>query len=259
MMCLLTIAYKQRADYPLIIIENRDEAYERPSENLTLFDDGPQKILAGKDLQAGGMWFGIREDTAFAVLINHPFTDFLPTKKESRGRLVKDFLENSYSIDEYITGLQKKRDYFESYHLVLSDGKRIVTYHHHSNEVYEHEAGIFSLTNTYDDLSKFKKERSKVKVEEYLTSDAEVTVEGLIKIFQDSKVADDIEDYPGELSYELAEAGSAMFIVGEEFGTVNTTAMLLDSDGQLEAREVRYFANGGGILGETDHALKTKI
>jgi uncharacterized protein with NRDE domain len=53
-MCLLLIANGIHPNYKIIIAANRDEFYDRPTMPAKFWDDH-SLILAGKDLQAGGL------------------------------------------------------------------------------------------------------------------------------------------------------------------------------------------------------------
>ncbi|MGL4640936.1 MAG: NRDE family protein, partial [Shewanella sp.] len=57
-MCILFIALNAHPRYPLIICANRDEYHHRPTAPAHFWPP-EHNILAGKDLQAGGTWFGI--------------------------------------------------------------------------------------------------------------------------------------------------------------------------------------------------------
>src|SRR6266536_3537682 len=56
-------------NYPLIIAANRDEHYDRPSAPPALLNTQP-KIIAGRDLRAGGTWLGVNETGLIAGILN---------------------------------------------------------------------------------------------------------------------------------------------------------------------------------------------
>lgn len=62
-MCLVTLAFQSHPKYPLIVVANRDESYERPSAEAAFWSDHPD-LLAGRDLEAGGTWFGVNRADA---------------------------------------------------------------------------------------------------------------------------------------------------------------------------------------------------
>jgi uncharacterized protein with NRDE domain len=67
-MCLLLFAYRCHSDYPLLLLANRDEFYARPSAPAALWEGG--KLVAGRDLQAGGTWLGIAGGGRVAAVTN---------------------------------------------------------------------------------------------------------------------------------------------------------------------------------------------
>ena len=58
-MCILFLAVEAHPDYTLILAANRDEYFARPSEPMHFWPDQPD-ILAGRDMQAGGTWTGLK-------------------------------------------------------------------------------------------------------------------------------------------------------------------------------------------------------
>src|SRR5690554_7577093 len=71
-MCLIAFAYKVSPEYPLILVANREEFYDRPTEKAHFWKGTEEhRILAGKDLKAGGTWFGVSENGKWAAVTNH--------------------------------------------------------------------------------------------------------------------------------------------------------------------------------------------
>ncbi len=68
-MCLIVFAWKQNAEYPLLLAANRDEFYARPALAATWWEEAPQ-VYAGKDIEAGGTWMGINKQGRFAAITN---------------------------------------------------------------------------------------------------------------------------------------------------------------------------------------------
>jgi len=52
-MCLILIAWRARADLPLVVAANRDEWRDRPTEPAHWWREHPH-LIAGRDLRAGG-------------------------------------------------------------------------------------------------------------------------------------------------------------------------------------------------------------
>ncbi|MFH1952363.1 MAG: NRDE family protein [Pseudomonadota bacterium] len=69
-MCLLLLAIQSHPVYKLVIVANRDEYYERPTAPAAFWDDMPH-ILAGRDMRAGGTWFGVTKKGRIAAVTNY--------------------------------------------------------------------------------------------------------------------------------------------------------------------------------------------
>src|SRR5262245_59506988 len=95
-MCLLLVAWKAEARFPLVLAANRDEMYERPTTPAHWWEDQPQ-ILAGRYLQAGGTWLGVTKSGRFAALTNYREPGQHRPDARSRGALVQDFLVSTDS------------------------------------------------------------------------------------------------------------------------------------------------------------------
>nr|WP_084597427.1 NRDE family protein [Leptospira wolbachii] len=119
------IAYRVHPDFPLVIISNRDEFFERPTDPLHLWESNP-KIIAGKDLKAGGTWLGASAFCKVAFLTNvRNFKKPPHPKPKSRGNLVLDFLKSSqsFSSEQYREEALKKAPDYEGFNLFVFDGK----------------------------------------------------------------------------------------------------------------------------------------
>ncbi|MGH7795928.1 MAG: NRDE family protein [Candidatus Binatia bacterium] len=111
-MCTLAIYFRMFEDHPLLVAANRDEQFERPSTTPALLDSGP-RIIAGKDLRAGGTWLGVNEHGVVTAILNRRVNgDSLPlTDARSRGLLCMDLLRHrsAATADAFI------RDHHERY------------------------------------------------------------------------------------------------------------------------------------------------
>ena len=86
-MCLLVVASRVVAGEPLIIGANRDEVLERPSTTVTVLDEGPPRIVGGRDELSGGTWLAVNQHGVCAGLTNQPLGDAKDPSKRSRGEL----------------------------------------------------------------------------------------------------------------------------------------------------------------------------
>ena len=94
-MCTLAIYFRILPDFPILAAANRDEQYDRPSAPPGLLGNKP-RIIAGRDLRAGGTWLGVNEHGVLAAILNRrvnshnvPFAG-----ARSRGLLCMDLLSH---------------------------------------------------------------------------------------------------------------------------------------------------------------------
>ena len=60
-MCLIVCSFDPPTEHSFIMLANRDEFYDRSTRQMSWWKDD-LKILAGKDLEAGGTWLAISKD-----------------------------------------------------------------------------------------------------------------------------------------------------------------------------------------------------
>ena len=87
LVCLLIVASRVVDEEPLIVGANRDEVLERPSTAVTVLDEGPPRVLGGRDELSHGTWLAVNEHGVCAGLTNQPLGDAKDASKRSRGEL----------------------------------------------------------------------------------------------------------------------------------------------------------------------------
>ncbi len=117
-MCLLLIAYHQHPRYPLLLLANRDEFYQRPTVPAQPWDDSP--ITAGRDLEAGGTWLGVTPTGRVAAVTNirEPGAPE-PARVLSRGEIPVNFLAGEQPPADYAAGLPAPR--YRGFNALLFD------------------------------------------------------------------------------------------------------------------------------------------
>ncbi len=119
--CTLAIYFRMFPRYPLLLAANRDEQYDRPSAPPQLFGNKP-KIVAGRDLRAGGTWLGANEHGVLAAILNrrengHPVA--LPGVR-SRGLLCMDLLSRPSAADAHAF-MRNHRSAYNPFTAVVAD------------------------------------------------------------------------------------------------------------------------------------------
>lgn len=243
-MCLITFALDPDGEYPLTLIANRDEAYSRPASPIHEWTN-PKGIIGGRDMKAGGTWLAFNQAGKFAALTNYPFANHQVENPISRGQLITDYLTSDIDAKTYMQALQDQRHHYEGYHLMLGTiypSIDLYMYNNVDDIITDYQAGIHTISNTYDDLSAYRKSRS-IKDLKQLMQD-EIDLNKMIASFQNTDPNPNLTDIPSFLTIEQAQTASAIFVEGEgDFGTVSTTALVMNKMGQLTMKEVRYPKN----------------
>jgi uncharacterized protein with NRDE domain len=98
--CTLAIYFRMLPDWALLVAANRDEQYDRPSAPPGAWSRGP-RLIAGRDLRAGGTWLGISEHGLLAAMLNRRINSDTATFPDarSRGQLCLDLLAHRSAAD----------------------------------------------------------------------------------------------------------------------------------------------------------------
>lgn len=119
-MCLLLFAYRRHPRYPLILLANRDEFYDRPAAPAATWEQPP--IVAGRDLQAGGTWLGARRGGRIAAVTNvREPTVPAPATPHSRGAIPTGYLGGEDSPLDFARGLAGER--YRGFNALLFDAQ----------------------------------------------------------------------------------------------------------------------------------------
>ncbi|KAA6412910.1 MAG: hypothetical protein FRX48_03903 [Lasallia pustulata] len=109
-MCIVLIS-TTHPDYPLILIDNRDEFLTRPTAPASWWSPPNEHVLAGHDLlrNVHGTWLGITKHGRIAVLTNFREEGAIVQEARSRGSIVNAFLtqpgDSPKDTEKFVTGL----------------------------------------------------------------------------------------------------------------------------------------------------------
>jgi uncharacterized protein with NRDE domain len=242
-MCLIVFANNVLEDYKLIFAANRDEFYNRPSEQADFWKDYPD-LLAGKDLQAGGTWMGITRKGKFAAITN--FRDLKNHKNDapSRGKLTLNFLINDVAPEEYYNGLKPELNNYNGFNLILGNIDELYYFSNKTNGLQKLKPGIHGISNAILDTPWPKVEKSKMQLNR-LIEHQNIHPWEVLNILDDTSPAKD-EDLPNTgVGLELERVLSPIFIKSEKYGTWSSTIVTVDNDNNVKFVEKTYFANTG--------------
>jgi uncharacterized protein with NRDE domain len=220
-MCVAALAWMAHPRWKLVAIGNRDEFHGRPTAPLARWADG--RIVAGRDLQAGGTWLGVAQGR-FALVTNHRAEGYPKPELASRGALVSDWLRGNDSGD--VTAMNP----FNLW-LAGSDELEFVT-NHPSAQRISLEPGIHGLSNGPREERWFKTARLEAALADWLDDDQPLTA--LL-----DPLADGSRD-PADGDNPFA----AVFIGNASYGTRCSSVIAVNAAGQGTIIERSFDALG---------------
>ena len=208
-MCLILLAWRQHADYPLVVAANRDELHARPAERAGFWKDHPE-ILAGRDLEAKGTWMGVSRADRFAAVTNYRGGKDV-NAKDSRGALVSTFLQNAFPPGEYVTGLDPAS--YSGFNLLVSNRKELWWLSNRDGGSRKLEPGFYALGNLLLDTPEVMDVKSRFK-------GTPLAIEPMFSLLASAK------------------------IVAPEYGTRCSTVLLAQRDGGMRYAERSFDSSG---------------
>ena len=185
-MCVLFIAWQVHPDYPLIIAANRDEYFERSTAPLAHWQEQP--IVAGRDLAAGGTWFGVGKQGRVAGLTNVRRPDLIQPHKRSRGELVVQYL-SGLEVGAFDTWLIDNAQHYNPFNLLMGSSQQLWTFNSLSARIEPLPAGFHSISNgALDDIWP-KMARGTKALQAYIETTPQLAPEPLLALLHDPQTA----------------------------------------------------------------------
>ena len=241
-MCVIFFAYRQHAEYPLVLLANRDEFYERPTAAAQFWDDAPE-IFAGRDLVHGGTWLGVTNAGLFAAVTNYRDPN-APRGTISRGNLVGDFLKGADSVEDYLRKIQAHAGDFSGFNLLVgeinSKNQALGYYSNREDKIKILAPGVYGLSNHLLDTPWRKVEKGKIEFSKLLQNYSGEN-ERFFEILADRSLAEDDELPDTGIDYEREKLLSAIYIETPIYGTRSSSLVLIDKNYRisLDERTVR--------------------
>lgn len=239
-MCLVIIAHRVSADFPLIVAGNRDEFHARPTQDAHWWADKPD-ILGGRDLQAAGTWLAVAKSGRYATVTNYRDADQPSARLQSRGHLVTGFLHSDASPVDYVSSIDVDR--YAGFNLLAGDVDTLAYRCNRSGPGRELVPGIYAVANATLDTPWPKVERTKKALQGLLDA-GRINETELLRLLDDRERARASEVRTGGLPFEKAHALTAPFVVMPDYGTRSSTVLTRDSEGEVHLTEKRFDAAG---------------
>jgi uncharacterized protein with NRDE domain len=259
--CLLVIAWRSHARFPLIAAANRDEFHDRPAAPIGRWPEPPH-LIGGRDLRAGGAWLALDRGRRFGVVTNYRDLQRPSPEAPSRGELIPQFLGEACGASEFLAGLEPHASRYSGFNLLLAD-ERELWYASNRAQPFARPLppGLYGLSNHLLDTPWPKLARVRKAFESWLAAPAlqgqppSSAVDALLGLLEDRTPAGAGEALPETgLPREWEHVLSSPFVLHPEYGTRCSTVVLIDRDGALLVRE-RRFEPSGMPSGETEIAL----
>ncbi|UJF15787.1 NRDE family protein [Jeotgalibaca sp. MA1X17-3] len=240
MMCLITFHLSSHPTYKLILAANRDELYERPTAPANFWKEFPD-LLAGKDLQAKGTWLGITKTGKIAAITNCYDAETLnsTTQKNSRGKIIIDYLTSKKTATQYLEQLITKKNQYLPFNVLLGDINKFYHFNSQNQSYTLLPKGTHSLSNATINTPWLKVTNTKEKLNMIIDTSNHYA-DQLFQMMMNQTPAPDQQLPDISLPIAIKRKVSANFIDTENFGTRSTTLILVDHNNMVTFIERTY-------------------
>jgi uncharacterized protein with NRDE domain len=242
-MCTLIALHRCIAGVPLVIAANRDEYFERPAEGPAIWETGEGRVVAPRDVRAGGTWLGVNAHGVVAAVTNRrcPVPD---PNRRSRGLLVLDALRAGSAADAADALEDLPIDAYNPFNLLVADemSAHVLSYEGKAHRI-DLDPGVHVVGNVHPLERPAKLERVRRAAERAGASSARDVLDSLAEVCRD-------HEGEGAIDSACVHAGP--------YGTRSSTLLRVGGDDGGELR----FADGApcrhayrdftSLLGELD-------
>lgn len=242
-MCLAALAWNMHPLWRAVVVANRDEFHARPAAALGTWPEATQ-ILAGRDLQAGGTWFGLSRDRRFGLITNFRERARASPNAPTRGRLIAEYLRTPWSAGTFVESFVDEMPVYAGFNLLLADAETLWYASNRAEPVTRPlAAGIHALSNHVLDTPWPKLQRLRRALEQWVAAAAQDTAP-LWDALADRQLAAQRELPDTGLTPEWEHVLSAPFVRHPQYGTRCSSILLLGHDGRVHFEERSFDAAG---------------
>ena len=233
-MCIVAIAWQLFDEMPLVLLSNRDEFLQRPTESLHQWSD--QDIYAGRDSQSGGTWLGIhqaeregvyQQNGRWAAVLN--FRDGVQASSEerSRGALVTAFLTGTISPMDFARSIHLQE--YAGFNLIIGDATQAVMVNNRGHAPMPLHTGLHVISNGQPESAWFKTERLRGRLRQEVLpliaedSSPEYWQSAAFNVLSDHTQAPTDQLPNTGMSTELEQVLSSVYIEPVAFGNTETS------------------------------------
>ena len=255
-MCLAVIALGVHPKYPLVVAANRDEFHARAASPAAWGDAPPwHSILAGRDLEAGGTWFGVRRDGRFALVTNERSGHDRRPGARSRGELVPRLLAADGTPAHMVTMLDAERDAYAGVNVLAGSVAGAVWWSNRGTTARTLAAGVHGLSNAGLDTPWPKVVFATAALRAWAMR-GEVDCALMFEMLRNRDPVPDVALPVTGVAREWERLLATPFIVDARYGTRCATVLTIDRNGEARLQE-RTFAPDGTASGDAIHQFTT--
>ena len=253
-MCLILLAWRARADLPLVVAANRDEWRDRPTEPAHWWHGKPD-FFAGRDLRAGGTWLGITRAGRFAAVTNFRDPTDRHSTARSRGELVTEYLRSAEPADLFILSIAHRANDYNGFNLIVGDTESLWYFGSREGVAREISPGVHGLSNHVLDEPWPKVVRGRAAMEGALK--ARDPAASLFAFLGDAEGAPDDALPKTGVGMEWERRLASPLITGADYGTRSSTVLSMAASGKVHFEE-RTLGGEGEVLEKRDQRLTVK-
>ena len=251
-MCLVAVAFRHRPDYPLVVVANRDEYYDRPALAADFWEDHPH-ILGGRDQEAGGTWFAVDRSGRWATVTNYR-GGAIGANARSRGELPVAFLNAGQPAPVFAAGVTAGAHRYRGFSLLAGSPEDLAYCTNQDPDARTLTPGIYTLSNDVLDTPWPKAEYARRMLTAVLDEPDPPAPDRLLAILGSREQFPDIHLPDTGIGLEMERVLSAPFIVSDSYGTRATTVLTVRSDGEVRFAEQCY--HRGRPTGRRDYHFR---
>jgi uncharacterized protein with NRDE domain len=254
-MCLALVALDAHPQFALVLAANRDEFHARPASAARWGQAAPfTDILAGRDLDAGGTWLGIRRDGRWALLTNVREGGRFDASAPSRGDIVPALLNASDPLPvaaHAFAGDTGTR--YNGFNVLAGDGDGAFWVSNRGGAPTAVARGVHGVSNALLDTPWPKLTRTRSAFAAWCARNDTDFAPLFAALADRTQAPDDALPATG-VPHEWEQLLSSPFIVSERYGTRCSTIVAIGHDGAARFVE-RSFDAQGSLVGEAAFAF----
>jgi uncharacterized protein with NRDE domain len=242
-MCLALFALDAHPLFALVVAANRDEYHARPAAPAAWWDAG---WLAGRDIKAGGTWFGVTREARWAFVTNVREPARHDPNAPSRGALVPAVLADPAPPSGSVARVVACARACNGFNLVAGTVREACWGSNRADATRALAPGIHGLSNAALDTPWPKVARTKAALRAWCAR-ADLDLDPLFAMLGDTTGAPDHELPATGIPLDRERLLAAPFIVSETYGTRCSTVLTIDRDGAAYFVERSFDARGTAI------------